>query len=116
MNRPAKPSRRQFVKAASAALAAPIVVPASVFGADGAAAPSERITVGFIGCGKMANDYHLPELLRFEDVQAVAVCEVDAKRREHAKGRVEKAYSDKSKNPSFKGCDTYADFRELIAR
>src|SRR5881396_1917645 len=113
MNRPAKPSRRQFVKAASAALAAPIVVPASVFGADGAAAPSERITVGFIGCGKMANDYHLPELLRFGDVQAVAVCEVDATRREHAKSRVDQAYSKKA---DYKGCDAYADVRELIAR
>ena len=87
-------SRRQFVKAASAALAAPMIVSSSVFGADGKTAPSNRITVGFIGCGKMANDYHLPELLGFADVQAVAVCEVDAKRREHAKARVEKAYSE----------------------
>src|SRR5213078_811594 len=115
MNRPAKPSRRQFVKAASAALAAPIVVPASVFGADGKAPPSERITVAFIGCGKMANDYHLPELLRFADVQAVAVCEVDVKRREHAKERVEKAYSEKQR-ADFKGCDAYADFRNIIER
>src|SRR5439155_19403411 len=74
-----------------------------------------RITVGCIGCGKMANDYHLPELLRFEDVQAVAVCEVDARRREHAKARVEKAYSEKQR-ASFKGCDAYADFRDLLAR
>jgi len=63
----------------------------------------------------MANDYHLPELLRFEDVQAVAVCEVDARRREHAKARVEKAYSEKQR-ASFKGCDAYADFRELLGR
>jgi len=108
-------SRRQFVKAASAALAAPMIVSSSVFGADGKTAPSNRITVGFIGCGKMANDYHLPELLGFADVQAVAVCEVDAKRREHAKARVEKAYSEGNR-ADFKGCDAYADFRELLAR
>jgi hypothetical protein len=39
-------------------------VPASALGADGKAAASERITVGFIGCGKMANDYHLSTLPR----------------------------------------------------
>src|SRR5689334_4087546 len=109
------PTRRQFLKGAAAAVAAPMIVPSSVFGADRTAPPSERITVGFIGCGKMANDYHLPELLRFDDVQAVAVCEVDARRREHAKGRVEQAYSGKQR-AGFKGCDTYHDFRELLAR
>jgi predicted dehydrogenase len=61
----------------------------------------------------MANDYHLPELLGFGDVQAVAVCEVDEKRREHAKRRVEKAYGQKTDS---KGCATYADFREIISR
>src|SRR5262249_6433169 len=76
-------------------------------------APSERITVGFIGVGKMANDYHLSTLLDFKDVQALAVCDVDKTRREHAKQRVEKAYS---KDSSYKGCDVYNDFRELIAR
>jgi predicted dehydrogenase len=97
----------------AAAAAAPAIVPASVFGAGGATPPGDRITVGFIGCGKMANDYHLPELLRLADVQAVAVCEVDARRREHAKNRVEQAYSTKA---DYKGCETYADYRELIAR
>jgi hypothetical protein len=73
----AHPTRRRFLKAATAALAAPVVVPSCIFGADGGSvAPSDRITVGFIGCEKMANDYHLPELLRFDDVQAVVVCEV----------------------------------------
>src|SRR5215831_15087377 len=86
-------SRRAFVQGAATALAASLFVPAYALGRDGKTAPSERITVGFIGCGKMANDYHLPELLKAGDVQALAVCEVDAKRREHAKKRVEKAYS-----------------------
>ncbi len=61
----------------------PAIVPSSVLGRDDKAAPSERITVGFIGCGKMANDHHLHELLRFGDVQALAVCEVDRTSRGH---------------------------------
>lgn len=107
-------TRRQFVKAAAAAvIVAPAIVPSSVFGKEGSAPPSERITVGFIGTGKMSNDYHLSTLLGFNDVQALAVCDVDTSRREHAKRRVETAYS---KDSSYKGCDAYNDFRELIAR
>jgi predicted dehydrogenase len=106
-------TRRGFLQAAATALAAPAFVPASALGRDGKTAASERITVGFIGCGKMANDYHLSTLLSFGDVQAVAVCEVDRNRREHAKQRVEKAYQGKSE---YKGCAAYSDFRELLAR
>jgi hypothetical protein len=91
----------------------PAIVPSSVLGRDDKAAPSERITVGFIGCGKMANDYHLHELLRVGDVQALAVCEVDRTRREHAKRRVEKAYE--GKTPSHV-CAAYSDFRDLVGR
>ena len=87
-------TRRHFLEGlAASSIAMPAIVPSSVLGRDDKAAPSERITVGFISCGKMANDYHLHELLRFGDVQALAVCEVDRTRREHAKGGVEKAYS-----------------------
>ncbi len=114
MKRIPRLTRRRFLKGAAAtALAMPTIVPRTVFGADGKAPPSERITVGFIGCGKMANDYHLPTLLKFGDVQALAVCEVDKTRRAHAKKRVEDAYS---KDAAYKGCAEYADFREVIAR
>jgi predicted dehydrogenase len=78
------------------------------------ALPSERITVAIIGCGKMANDYHIPELLAQDDVQVVAVCEVDQNRREHAQKRVNDKYSTEKKD--FRGCDAYADFREVLAR
>jgi len=107
-------SRRRFVQAAAAGAAAPLVVPRCVVGAADTPAPSERITVGFIGTGKMANDYHLPTLLRFKDVQALAVCEVDTTRRQHAKKRVEDAYSKDKRQ--YKGCAEYNDFRELLAR
>jgi len=134
-------SRRRLLKAAAAAVAAPAAVrslmgalvpslirgaapalipgaaptlaAAAAVGAGARAAPSERITVGFIGCGKMANDYHLSELLQFPDVQALAVCEVDRNRREHARRRVEGAYS---KDGAYKGCAEYVDFRELLGR
>jgi hypothetical protein len=77
-------TRRHFLEGlAASSIAMPAIVPGSVLGRDDKAAPCERITVGFIGCGKMAIDYHLHELLRFGDVQALAVCEVDRTRRGH---------------------------------
>ena len=114
MKRILRPTRRHFIKGlALSALAMPVVVPRSVLGDSKKAAASERVTVGFIGCGKMANDYHLSTLLEFGDVQALAVCEVDSTRRARAKQRVEKAYST---NTGYKGCAEYIDFRELLAR
>ena len=42
-------SRRDFVKNAATAVAAPIIVPASVLGRQDAKPPSEKITIGVIG-------------------------------------------------------------------
>src|SRR2546421_586181 len=105
-------TRREFLEVAFGTVATPAVVPASALGRGGQKAPSERITVGFIGVGKMANDYHLPELLSFPDVQALAVCDVDTTRRNHAKQRVEKAYAARAS----KECGAYNDFRGIIGR
>jgi hypothetical protein len=103
-------TRRVFLQGTAAALAAvPMVVPASALGRAGHAAPGDRITVGFIGCGKMANDFHLPTVLGFADVQALAVCDVDSSRRAHAKQRVQDAYSKDDR--ASKECAEYSDFR-----
>jgi len=106
-------SRRHFVQGSLASLALPTIVPASVLGAPGKTAPSDRITIGMIGCGKMAGNFHLSQLLKMDDVQMVAVCDVDTTRRKHAQQRVEKAYSADSQ---YRGCSAYNDFREIITR
>jgi len=106
-------SRRQLGRVvASAGLAAPVVLPSLVRGSP-STAPSERITLGFIGTGKIAFGYHFKQLLSFPDVQAVAVCDVDTNRRLHARQLVDQAYSGKG---DYRGCTAYGDFRELLAR
>ncbi len=105
-------TRRQLIGTIFTAIGTPTVIPASALGRGGQKAPSERITVGFIGVGKIANDYHLPELLGFADVQALAVCDVDTNRRNHARRKVEGAYATRAS----KSCHAYNDFRELLAR
>jgi predicted dehydrogenase len=108
-------NRRQFLKSSAVAAAAvtwPTIVPASVFGAG---APSNRITVGCIGVGRMGLG-DLREIMGFKQAQIVAVCDVDSKRINHARQLVEKNYSKQKQIGTYKGCATYGDFRDLVAR
>jgi predicted dehydrogenase len=106
-------TRREFVQRAGGALAGVPLLMSRASGETTRPAPSERLTVGFIGTGKFGNAYHLRDLLRFPDVQAVAVCDVDTNRREQARERVNRAYSGRR---GYSGCAAYRDFRELLAR
>lgn len=106
-------SRRRFLSTTAAVCAAPTFVPRVALGSETVAAPSDRIRIGLIGCGKMANDYHIPSLLEQPDTQVVAVCEVDRTRRAHAQRRVETYYKDRDRAGA---CHTYNDFRDLLAR
>lgn len=113
-------SRRGFLKrtaaAAACAASAPYIIPSSALGADGATAPSDRITLGFIGLGKQGRTSHLASFRGDPQVQIVAVCDVESGRLEQSKKMVEDAYAGKADRASFKGCDMYRDFRELLAR
>ena len=58
----------------------------------------------------------LRDFLGFEEVQVLAVCDVDARRAQDAKGLVEAHYGARAANGSYKGCSVYKDFRKLLAR
>ena len=106
-------TRRNFItKAAAATFAAPLIVPRSVLGAPGKAAPGDRITVGMIGMGKMAHGNHIRALLDLDDVRVVAVCDVDTTRRELAKQKVDERYAANAAG----GCDAYSDYRRVLER
>ncbi len=117
----ARMKRSQFLKS-SAAIAAPTIIPSSVLALKKEeTAPNERISMGVIGLGGMGNG-NMNAFLGMNEVQVVAVCDVDAqhengkdKGREPAKARVEKHYADKQR-AGYKGCAAYKDFRELCAR
>jgi predicted dehydrogenase len=112
-------NRRDFIRAAAGTAAAiaglPCVVPSSVFGAQGQTPPSERITLGFIACGKQSQ-HLMRSFLGSPGTQVVAACDVDKLKLERSsKGIVEKHYAEKN-DGSYKGCATYSDFRDLLAR
>jgi predicted dehydrogenase len=108
-------NRRRFLKnavgTAAASLAFPYLVPSSVFGQ---AAPSERITLGFIGAGKQSK-HLMRSFLNSPGTHVLAACDVDKLKLERGKKIVEDHYAGKN-GGSYKGCDTYGDFRDLLAR
>ena len=111
-------SRRSFIgrtAAVAGTMAAPMIIPASARGADGHVAPSNRITVGLIGRGMMGRG-HLSYLAQNRSVELLALCEVDRTRLDEGMGQVAAFYADRTADGTYKGCDAYNDYRELLAR
>jgi predicted dehydrogenase len=104
-------SRRRFLKASAAAAAAPLILPNSIWAAE--VKPSERITLGCIGLGTQGRGL-MQGFLRAPNTQVLAVCDVDTTRREFAKKFVEEDYA--KQKVTYKGCDAYNDFRQLLDR
>jgi len=103
-------SRRGLIKGA-AAVAAPTIVPSSVFGQN---APSNRIVIGAIGVGRISRVHDLPETMKHDDAHVMAVCDLDTKRLGAGIQLVDDRYADKL-GKSYSGTRGYADHRELLA-
>ncbi len=110
-------SRRRFV-AASIAVAAPYVIPASARGADGRPAPSNRITMGCIGLGGRGT-VDMNAFLGRDDVQIVALCDVDAGSDRYEDNWVRglaPAVESVAKRYGGQPPAGYTDFRQLLER
>lgn len=107
--------RRDFLKTATASLAAPFIVPASVFSRP---APSDQMLFGCIGVGRQGQVDMLELIYRGLEVGArvVAVCDVDSHRLEDAQWLAEKTYALELGLDKYQGVAAYHDFRELLAR
>jgi predicted dehydrogenase len=105
-------SRRQFLRTAATTLAAPYVLTRS---ARAGTPPSERITLGMIGVGNMGGA-HVSSLVKNRDFQIVAVCDVRRDKREAAQKQIEETYAEEQSPGTFRGCNTYHEFEELLAR
>jgi len=102
-------SRRRFFKQAAAAstvFAVPNIMTVPLFGA---AAPSNRVTVGQIGCGNIGSNYHIPIVSQMADVRIVAVADAYKSRRETAAAKLNGIYGEGT-------VKAHADFREILAR
>ena len=108
-------SRRQFVRGAAALAAAPYFVPAAALGREQRAAASERITLGMIGVGNMGSG-HVGGFVANNDVQIVAICDVDRVKRDAQARRVEQYYAAERSDKTYSGCDTYNEYERLLER
>lgn len=107
--------RRTFLTAAATSVAAPYIVASTALGGNGRPAPSERITMGFVGVGGRGLD-DMRSFIAFSEVQALAVCDVDARHRDRAQTRVEQHYAQAKASGQYAGCGAHVDYRELCAR
>jgi predicted dehydrogenase len=103
-------TRRRFLAGSTVAAAAPFVVTSAALGSEDRPPASERIVMGAIGLGGRAMGQGLMRsFLAESEVQMVAVCDVQAQRRESAKGAVNGKYGTSD-------CTAYRDLRDLLAR
>ncbi|MBI2680271.1 MAG: Gfo/Idh/MocA family oxidoreductase [Candidatus Solibacter usitatus] len=111
-------NRRTFLQSTAALAASPALAQRSV-------SPSNKITMGVIGCGNQGTG-GLMGFLKDERIQVVAVCDVNRETpgywngviggREPARAIVEWNYAQAKRSGQYKGCTPYEDYREVLAR
>ncbi len=108
-------SRRSYLKksliGSAGLMAAPLIVPSSVFGKN---APSNKINIGQIGFGRIASSHDLPDTLPYDDVRVIAVSDVDSNRAQLGKEYLEKYYAEKKAKKDYLNVKTFQDYREML--
>jgi len=107
-------SRRKFLGQA-ATLSAFFIVPRHVLGGKGYTAPSDQITLGFIGTGRQGVNL-LNSFTQTGEAQVIAACDVYAAKLQNFVEKTNAFYAARAGSEQYKGCDTYTDFRELLQR
>lgn len=144
-----KLNRRQFIGSAATASFAFSIVPRNTLGGVGFVAPSDKLTIGYIGCGTQGLR-EMTTLLTHPKAQIVAVCDPNKKSfdyidwsphgirdgirkvledpawgegisgipggRDIGQEFVEKYYAKNKPSKKWKGCSSYADYRELLEK
>ncbi len=107
--------RRIFLKKTAAttagAILVPTIVPSSVFGKN---APSNKINIGQIGCGRIARSHDLPGTMQHDISRVIAVSDVDYNRMKDGKLLVENYYSSKKGSDHYMDVKMYPDYKEML--
>jgi predicted dehydrogenase len=107
-------NRRKFLEKASV-MSAFMIVPRFVLGGNGYTAPSDLITLGFIGTGKQAGGLQ-GSFFDTNEVKIIAAADVYGAKLQQFAGQVNQRYAMKAVQTKYAGCATYADFRDLLSR
>ncbi len=106
-------SRRRFLASTVALSAVPAFVPAAVLGRDGQVAANDRITLAVFGVGNRGSS-SLRAMEPLPDHQVVAIADCRRDRGELAQQRVEQHYAQRLGVESYRGCNLYNDFRDVL--
>lgn len=101
---------RRTVAGTAGAMIIPTIVPSSVFGKN---APSNKINIGQIGCGRIARSHDMAETLKYDVARIIAVCDVDKNRMADGKKMVEDYYT-KKLGEKYMDVKMYDDYREML--
>ena len=100
--------RRSFLKNTAltsvGSLAVPSIVPSTVFGKN---APSNKIHVGQIGCGRISRWGDILGVTQHDFAQTIGVCDVDSKRAADGKANVDQFYAKQGKTVDTKIFENY---------
>src|SRR5690606_6228782 len=98
-------NRRNFIKGTGAAVAGSILAQTGILRATAGCMLADKINIGVIGCNGMGWS-NVSSLLKMNDVDLVAICDVD-------ENVVQKRVNDYKKLRNNKP-KTYKDYRELL--
>ena len=107
-------SRREFLRRSALATAAVSIIPRHVLGGQGFIPPSDKINIGFIGTGKLASSY-FDNFTSLPEVHLLAASDVDKRKLQNFKVRVDEFYARTTSNPAYSDCRTFEDYHELLA-
>ena len=105
-------SRRRFLKNTATTLGVFTIVPRFVLG-KGYTAPSDRITLGLIGCGRQANI--VKRFIERTDAEMLACSDLFEGKMKEFQKVTQKAYA-KSRDKKDQKVDAYLNYEDLIAR
>ena len=115
IERPESITRRSFLQrtgTTAVVVAAPLVIPSRLLGKS---APSNRVRVGHIGAGRIAQGHDMVGVAGASDLADVlAVADLDSRRAASGKTRVERLFS--TRNAPKPTIAVYQDYKELLAR
>jgi predicted dehydrogenase len=107
-------SRRKFLTTAALASSV-LIVPRRVLGGRGYIAPSDKITLGFIGVGRQGFGLRR-RFVDLTDVQIVAACDPYAAKLERFINANNHAYAEITGQASYNATSSFVDYRELLSR
>jgi myo-inositol 2-dehydrogenase/D-chiro-inositol 1-dehydrogenase len=107
--------RRSFLKNTLATTAGTFVVP-SIISSDviGKNPPGDKINIGIIGCGRIARDHNIPEILNYDTARVIAVCDLDSNRMADGKLLIDNLYKNKTGKTNPVDVKMYEDYRKML--